>query len=310
LASPAEGGTVSGGGEHIAHLTKVSALATAHRGYHFINWTENGSVVETNASYEFTATESRTLVANFEKIFYTINVDVNDSTYGYVTGAGLYEMDAPVKLEAFGNYCYHFINWTLNGWVVSTNNPYMFTATENINLVANFYALDFDSCVSIFWNNTFTLNLKMLAEKGYEVTGCKWFKDGIEVKDTRTISEYTYSAGPNASDLLEAATYMFQLTTKNHGVLCSSDKTITNVPHNANPDNKSLFVYPNPMRSGAPLTIEGVIKEDVIYLYNQYGACVGSAVAGDKITTLTLHLPAGIYWIRGNGKSVKVVIVQ
>ena len=309
LASPAEGGTVSGGGNHISHLTKVTALATAHLGYHFINWTENGSVVDTNASYEFTATESRTLIANFEKIFYTINVVVNDTTYGYVTGAGIYAMGANVTLEAFANECYHFVNWTLDSVEVSTDNPYVFLATENVNLTANFYALDFDSYVFIIWDNTFLLNLKMLAEEGYEVIGCKWFKNGIEEKDTHTISEYSYSAGPNASDLLEPeATYMFQLITKNYGILCSSNKTITNVPPAAN--SKNLFIYPNPVLSGSPLTIKGVIKDDAIRVYNQYGACVGSATADSNITTLTLNLPAGVYWIRINDKNVKAVIVQ
>jgi hypothetical protein len=40
-------------------------VATANTGYAFSNWTENGSVVSTNASYSFTVSGARTLVANF-----------------------------------------------------------------------------------------------------------------------------------------------------------------------------------------------------------------------------------------------------
>jgi hypothetical protein len=43
--------------------TTVTATPTA--GYQFVNWTENGSEVSTNAAYTFAATADRVLVANF-----------------------------------------------------------------------------------------------------------------------------------------------------------------------------------------------------------------------------------------------------
>jgi uncharacterized repeat protein (TIGR02543 family) len=39
--------------------------ATTKTGHTFTNWTQSGSVVSTSASYSFTATSNRTLVANF-----------------------------------------------------------------------------------------------------------------------------------------------------------------------------------------------------------------------------------------------------
>ncbi len=62
--SPIEGGTinVTGGSYYGATCTLT---ATANEGYTFTNWTENGSVVSTNATYSFTLTGNRTLVANF-----------------------------------------------------------------------------------------------------------------------------------------------------------------------------------------------------------------------------------------------------
>jgi exo-beta-1,3-glucanase (GH17 family) len=63
-ASPAAGGTVSGGGSFAAGSSRT-VTATAASGYTFANWTENGNVVSTSASYTFTLNANRSLVANF-----------------------------------------------------------------------------------------------------------------------------------------------------------------------------------------------------------------------------------------------------
>lgn len=63
-ASPAGGGTTSGGGS-VAIGSPVTVVATANANYLFVNWTENGAPVSTSASYSFTATQNRSLVANF-----------------------------------------------------------------------------------------------------------------------------------------------------------------------------------------------------------------------------------------------------
>lgn len=66
-ASPANGGTVSGGGTYT--IGSICTLtATPHQGYEFVNWTENGEEVSSDATYSFEVTGSRTLVANFEVI--------------------------------------------------------------------------------------------------------------------------------------------------------------------------------------------------------------------------------------------------
>lgn len=64
-ASPANGGTVDGGGT-FTEGTSVTVTAEAANGFTFVNWTENGTAVSTSASYTFDVTADRTLVANFE----------------------------------------------------------------------------------------------------------------------------------------------------------------------------------------------------------------------------------------------------
>ena len=64
-ANPAAYGSVSGAGSY-QQGTSCTLTATANQGYVFDNWTENGSVVSgAGATYTFTVTSSRTLVANF-----------------------------------------------------------------------------------------------------------------------------------------------------------------------------------------------------------------------------------------------------
>ena len=63
--NPTEGGTITGAGDYeqnaICNLTAI-----ANEGYIFANWTENGEVVSTDATYTFTVDAARTLVANFD----------------------------------------------------------------------------------------------------------------------------------------------------------------------------------------------------------------------------------------------------
>jgi hypothetical protein len=63
--SPPGSGTASGGGVVNAGQS-VTVVASANPGYAFINWTENGSEVSPLASFTFTASGNRNLVANFQ----------------------------------------------------------------------------------------------------------------------------------------------------------------------------------------------------------------------------------------------------
>ena len=64
ISSPLEGGEVSGGGSYWEG-TECTLTATPSAGWSFVNWTEGGNVVSTDATYTFTVTENKNLVANF-----------------------------------------------------------------------------------------------------------------------------------------------------------------------------------------------------------------------------------------------------
>ena len=136
--NPMEGGAVSGAGNY-EQGQSCTLTATANEGYTFTNWTENDEVVSTEATYTFTVTGDRTLVANFTLNTYAITAVANPTAGGTVTGAATYEHFAEATLTATANEGYHFVNWTEGGTeVVSTNATYTFTVTGDRTLVANF----------------------------------------------------------------------------------------------------------------------------------------------------------------------------
>ena len=63
-SNPTNGGTVSGGGTY-EEGTECLLTATANEGYIFNNWSENGELVSTEATYAFTVNGNRDLVAHF-----------------------------------------------------------------------------------------------------------------------------------------------------------------------------------------------------------------------------------------------------
>ena len=140
-ASPTNGGTVTGGGTY-QQGQSCTVHATANSGYTFTNWTENGSVVSTQANYTFTVNSNRTLVANFQAQpqNYTVSVSANPAEGGTVTGGGTYQQGQSCTVTATANTGYNFVRWTENGNQVSTNASYTFTVNNNRNLVAQFQA--------------------------------------------------------------------------------------------------------------------------------------------------------------------------
>jgi len=142
------------------------------------------------------------------------------------------------------------------------------------------------------------LNLKKIADKGYRVTDCRWFKNSELIGDG-----FSYSAGPLITDQLETgAVYYFQLTTSSHGAVYSTNKIIIDKQQG------TLKAYPNPVPQGSKLTIEGTTQGAPVEVFNYMGLCVSRIIASDFTTEITLSLPAGVYIVRSNNEAVKVII--
>jgi len=146
-SSPASGGTTAGGGTFAAGRS-VTVTATANGGYSFANWTENGAVVSSSASYTFTLSGKRNLVANFAVVDYTVGTSSSPASGGGTAGSGTFAAGTSVTVTATGNGSYAFANWTENGAVVSSSASYTFTLSGNRNLVANFTLVNYTVATS------------------------------------------------------------------------------------------------------------------------------------------------------------------
>ena len=132
-ANPTEGGTVSGGGLYNSGST-ATVTATPATGYRFVNWTENGEEVSTDAEYSFTASGNRELVANFEKQKFTVKFVNEDGTelqsspvaYGETPA---YTGETPTK-EQSDQYVYTFGGWSPEITGVTGEATYTATFTQ------------------------------------------------------------------------------------------------------------------------------------------------------------------------------------
>ncbi len=136
IASPVEGGTVSGEGR-FNHGEVATLIATPNEDYTFVSWTENGEVVSTEAEFSFNVWNNRNLTANFALPF-TITASANPEAGGTVSGAGEYDYNTECTLSAIPNEDYYFVKWTKDGNVVSTLPTFSFFVTDEGNYMAHF----------------------------------------------------------------------------------------------------------------------------------------------------------------------------
>ena len=109
-------------------------------GYSFLEWTQDGVRVSTAATYSFTVTANRELVAHFAP-GHRIEATSIPPAAGATSGDGVYASGSTALLVASANPGYVFLNWTENGTVVSTEETAAVVSDGDHALVANFSAL-------------------------------------------------------------------------------------------------------------------------------------------------------------------------
>ncbi len=203
-ANPTAGGTVTGAGTY-NHFATCTLIATPSTGYHFVNWKKNGSIVSTDATYQFEVTGGGNYVANFEINSYTIAATANPTAGGTITGAGTYNHFATCTLTATPATGYHFVNWTKGGEAYSTNTTVSFEVTQAESFVANFeinsYEIGATANNAQFgsvsgagtYNHFATCTLVATPATGYHFVN--WTKAGIEVSSSATYQFEVSEAG-------------------------------------------------------------------------------------------------------------------
>ncbi|MCR5013703.1 MAG: T9SS type A sorting domain-containing protein, partial [Bacteroidales bacterium] len=82
------------------------------------------------------------LVRSLQNYSVSVTAAPNPAEGGTVSGEGAYEEGADCTLTATPSADYHFVNWTGNGEVLSTEPSYTFTVTSDCDIMANFVAQD------------------------------------------------------------------------------------------------------------------------------------------------------------------------
>jgi hypothetical protein len=226
-ASPSNGGTVSGGGTY-QQGQSCTIHATANTGYTFTNWTENGTVVSTNASYTFTVTGNRNLVAQFEQKQYIIDVIIVPEGGGIVQGTGTYNYGQTCTLHATANSGYAFTHWTENGNIISTNATWIITVTGDRTLEAHFTEQ----------THSYTINVSANPSNGGTVSGGGTYNHGQSCTvHANAASGYTFTNWTENGNVVSTnANYTFTVTGNRTLVANFSTQTHT-ISVSANPSN-------------------------------------------------------------------------
>ena len=204
----------------------MTLTATPATGYSFVNWTEGGTQVSTSASYQFTLTGARTLVANFNANTYTVTLNTNNGTinsgeitsYTYGVGATL-PTDVTRTGYTFGGW---YDNANLTGTAVTSisttaTGDKTYWAKWNINSYAIAASANPSAGGTVSgagnYNYGSSCTLTATPATGYNFT--KWTKGGTQVS---TNASYTFTV--NA-----AGTYVAQFTKKTYAVTATANPT-------------------------------------------------------------------------------------
>ena len=195
-------GTVEGGGSFLSG-TPVTVTATADEGSTFVNWTENGEVVSTEAGYSFTVTGNRTLTAHFSQgggeaeqpmaitegwNWWSTYLEADDALFTGLKGA-IAENNTSAMIKSANN------SIMLQGgtWTENPNNP---LTLDN----ASMYMLNIENAV------TATLNGQLAAPAEHEITllpGWNWI--GFVSATPMSIEDAFAGITPNNGDMVKSS---------------------------------------------------------------------------------------------------------
>lgn len=130
-------GTVEGEGTY-NHSDTCTLVAIPDKGYHFVGWEENGTIVSENDTFSFSVTGPRNLKAVFEINMYTVTYKNDDGTIlqegemSWGSTASYQHMANPTK-KPTAQFTYTFAGWDNKETLVTKDITYTATYTYTVN---------------------------------------------------------------------------------------------------------------------------------------------------------------------------------
>ncbi len=292
-ANPTNGGTVTGGGSY-QQGQSCTVNATPATGYNFVRWTENGQQVSTNASYTFTVTGNRTLVAQFQLQSFSITASADPNNGGTVTGGGTYNYGQSCTLSATPATGYTFVNWTKNGQQVSTNASYTFNVTSSGAYVAHFQIQSY--------------NIQVVAKpaNGGTVTGGGTYTYGQNCTITATANEgYDFiNWTENNIPVSTNPSYSFNVT-GNHSFAANFELQTLEITATVEPAEGGTATGGGTYTYGDEVTITVETNEDWAFLnWTENGTVVSEEKTYTFIATASRDLVANLIYTVGVGEQM------
>lgn len=198
---PENAGEVIGrvAGNEVAYGTTIQLVAKAKEGYQFASWSLNGETISTNDTINQVALGDLTMVANFEKKTYQVNIEENCEGGNITqTYTGVYHYGDQLVLKAEADEDYSFAHWTVNG-----------KQTEDAEILS--LIVDKDLTVSAsFKQERYEQNITLM--RGWNWIA-SYLADPISASDIASKSSQIISSSEEIENLLPAQTYKVKAST-------------------------------------------------------------------------------------------------
>ena len=246
-ASPAEGGTVTGGGTY--HFGEMATLtATANNGFTFVSWSDGN----TNATRSVTVTGNASYTALFiaaGATMYTVTVLSDNPLLGSVSGGGTYPEGSVIQISATPSIQGRFVSWN-DG---NTDNPRDVTVTGNLTFKAQFTALQ-----------QYTITVESANPTMGSATGGGTFLEGTTITISATAFSGYYFTGwddgnannPREIVVTQNASYKAQFSA--NAVITYTLSVICN-------NNEGTVIGGGTYTSGATATIAAIPKSGFVF---------------------------------------------
>ena len=240
VASPADGGQVTGGGS-VREGGSLRLSQSANSNYRFIGWYEGNNQISTATALDLSnITADRNIVAKFDRGTCNVKTDVNNSYAGTVEGGGTVAYGGKVTLTAKAKSGYVFERFIENNQTLSKSRTLeLSNITSDRYITASFRRVYYTVNVSVSpWNagsvsgtgdydDGSRVTLSASAKSGYEFYG--WSKNGSLISKSNT---YVINSIGDDYDLVanfkqtNAAVYRISSSTSAGGSIVPAGDTV------------------------------------------------------------------------------------